>query len=124
MWKAMVYKELRETGWMALLALALGLWLVISLTGTSLAPSVFGFGRGYEIPFVGDEFLRLFAYISGALVIAVGFRQTATESARGTWQFLLHRPVERRRLIAAKLLTGARPRRVKASRIWLGMGNW
>lgn len=106
MWKAMVFKELRETGWMALLALALGLWLVISLTGTSLVP-YFGSGRGATIPFVGDGFYSYFAYLCAGLTIALGFRQTATESLRNTWQFLLHRPVDRRRLVVAKLLTGA-----------------
>jgi hypothetical protein len=106
MWKAMVFKELRETAWMAAIALALSLWVVVSAMGVALLPW-YSWGRNHAIPFVGDEFYGYYVLLAAALAVGLGFRQTATESARGTWLFLLHRPAGRGRLIAAKLVTGA-----------------
>ncbi len=48
-----------------------------------------------------------FCFVSIALAVALGLRQTAVESGRGTWLFLLHRPASLRQVLAAKLAVGA-----------------
>ena len=58
------------------------------------------------IPFVNDALCFWISIISGAVAIAVGFWQTTWESGRGTFQFLLHRPVNRGAIIGTKLLLG------------------
>ena len=107
MLKALLYKELRETGWITLLALAAYFVAAASCAGYPLLPI---FGRGWEvgeIPFLDGSFITAFCWISVAYTIALGFRQTAFESARGTWVFLLHRPASIRYLFAVKLAVGA-----------------
>lgn len=109
MWKALVYKELRETLWIAGLALAAYAYIVGSCTGASLIPAGFLFSRSYYrvvVPFVDDDFLATFVQISAALAICVGLRQSLGESRHGTWLFLLHRPVESWKVIAGKLAVG------------------
>ena len=59
-----------------------------------------------DVPFVDGNFLGFFIAFSAALAVVLGLRQTVVESHRGTWLFLLHRPVGMRRVIAAKLAVG------------------
>ncbi|MGA2034476.1 MAG: hypothetical protein ABSG68_19695 [Thermoguttaceae bacterium] len=106
MLKTLVRKELRETAWIALVALLAQLACVASYAGYSV------FAPGYvrnvtEIPFLDDEFVLSFCWISVALALALGLRQTVLESGRGTWLFLLHRPVSMWQVLAAKLAVGA-----------------
>jgi hypothetical protein len=104
MLRALAIKELRETGLVALAALALYACLVSSATGFRLLP-LFSTSGG-TIPFVGDAFLSSFVWISAGLAIALGFRQSVLESMQSTYLFLLHRPAPRWRLIAVKLAVG------------------
>lgn len=104
MWTAMLIKELRETLWIAALALLAYLAFVTGAMGLPLLPWPVAL-RG-EVPFAGGAFLYSFCLVSVPLVIALGFRQATAESVRGTWLFLLHRPAERWQLIAVKLATG------------------
>jgi len=107
MLKAMVSKELRETLWIAGLALLLFAYVVVGETGLSVLP--FAGYRPREsaaVPFVHDGFVSSFAWVAVGLAVALGFVQTAVESARGTWLFLLHRPVPRWHLVGVKLLVG------------------
>ena len=101
--RALFVKELRETLWIALVALALQVNFVAGLMGIRL-PLIAG--RTVETPFVSDTFLAMFAWVAVGLALALGYRQSVGESARGTYEFLLHRPASRERLIGAKLLTG------------------
>ena len=59
-----------------------------------------------EIPFLDGNFVSAFCFVSVALAVALGLRQTAVESRRGTWLFLLHRPASLWRVLAAKLAVG------------------
>jgi hypothetical protein len=59
-----------------------------------------------EVPFVGSEFDNAYACISCVFALALGFRQSAVESSRGTFLFLLHRPLTRDRIMVTKLATG------------------
>jgi len=105
MWKAVMYKELRETAGIAALGLLVYLYEVLGLMGLSASP--FSGGRRYYVPFLGSEFSSVFVYVSALLTIAVALRQTIGESMRGTWLFLFHRPVQRWKLMSLKLITGA-----------------
>ena len=103
MWKALAYKELRETLGLAAIAIVVYLLLVGSLTGLHTFPLNL---RSDEIPFAGTGFVGYFVFLSVVLVIGLGLRQTIGESVRGTWLFLMHRPVERWKLVALKLAIG------------------
>ena len=104
MQRALAIKELRETGWIALVALLLYVGYISSAMGIQLLPWV-GV-RGDQIPFVSDGLFTSFAVVTGLLAVALGFRQTVWESVMGTDKFLLHRPIGRSRQVGMKLLTG------------------
>lgn len=103
MYRAMIYKELRETAGLAALALAALFVLITAEMGMGILP-LLDSGRG-NVPFLGST--SFFVYVAVFFTIALGFRQTAWELWQGTFMFLLHRPVARERLILAKLLIGA-----------------
>jgi hypothetical protein len=105
-----VFKELRETIGIAVIALLVYLAGIMNLLGYPVLPfNYFDFlpraGSG-SIPFLDGQFRLWFLLVSVGFVIALGFRQTVGESVRGTWLLLLHRPLDRRRLIAVKLTVG------------------
>jgi len=105
MLRALMLKELRETAWIALVALAAHMAFVANCAGYR----VLVFWRttsSIEIPFLTSYFVPTFCLVSIALAVALGLRQTAFESGRGTWLFLLHRPASMRRVLAAKLVVG------------------
>jgi hypothetical protein len=104
MLKTLALKELRETIGLAAVALILSLGFVAGGMGVRLLP--FTSGRSGAIPFIDDPLLFPLGLIAGVLAVALGFRQTAWESAFGTDQFLLHRPVSRLEMVGMKLLVG------------------
>jgi hypothetical protein len=103
MWKALVYKELRETRGLAALALLAYLFLLYNLIALAVK---LGTIASSEIPFVGVGLEGVFIFISVLLATAVGLKQTIGESLGNTWLFLFHRPVERWKLVALKLAVG------------------
>jgi hypothetical protein len=106
MLKALMLKELRETGWIALVALAAHLAFAANAAGYAVLP-FWTRMTDLAIPFIDGGFVVSFCFVSAALAVALGLRQTAVESGRGTWLFLLHRPASMRRVLAAKLIVGA-----------------
>lgn len=104
MTRAMLFKELRETMWIALAGVAVHVYCVLALIGVDLL-TLRVVGRG-EMPFLRDNFLGTFAMVAVCVAAVLGLRQTVTESSRGTWLFLLQRPVSRRRLLTLKLGMG------------------
>ena len=109
--RAMIVKELRETWWIAGIALALQLLLVRGITSERLSHShgyspTGVFTSSTEIPFIGGGFTASFMMIAVLAALALGLRQTLAESASGTYQFLLHRPWRREKFILAKLAVG------------------
>jgi hypothetical protein len=105
MLKVMVRKELRETLGLAGIGLLAYLYFVTGEMGSPLVP---WFGRQQSgIPFVSGGFLTNFCLVSVPLAIALGLRQSAAESLRSTWLFLLHRPARRGKVIGLKLAVGA-----------------
>lgn len=105
--RALVRKELREVFGIAAAALGCYLALVASLMGAKVFDWVLRASTGTdEVPFTGNEFTLWFLLVSVVFAVALGFRQSAWESAQGTYLFLLHRPLSRDRIFLAKLLTG------------------
>ena len=105
--KALALKELREVSGIAAAALVGYLALVVSLMGAKVFHWVPGMPSGtHGVPFSGGEFANFFAWVSILFAVALGFRQSAWESARGTFLFLLHRPVSRRAIFLTKLAIG------------------
>lgn len=103
MHRALAIKELRETGWIALVAL----WLYACVSpakGIRLFPLAGSMND--QIPFVSDGVFSFFVMVAILLAVALGFRQSVWESVMGTDKFLLHRPISRTRLVGTKLLTG------------------
>jgi len=104
MLKTLAFKELRETIGIAALALILFANYVVDGMGVAVLP--LSAGGGSSLPFVSDPLLQFFAGIAVLLAVALGFRQSVWESAFGTDQFLLHRPVSREMLLGVKLAVG------------------
>jgi hypothetical protein len=103
--RALVRKELREVFGIAAAALGCYLALAANLMGAKVFDWVPGMPRGTrEVPFTGD--FELFSLISAVFAVALGFRQSAWESGRGTYLFLLHRPLSRDAIFLTKLATG------------------
>ena len=109
MLRAMVSKELRELLPVAAFAVVVYLWLGFGQPASPPWPlQVLPiWGRAEDFPFLSGEFLGSFAVVSGVFAVALGLRQTVSESARGTWLLLLHRPAGRCRLVGMKLVVGA-----------------
>lgn len=106
--KALAWKELREVLGITAIALAAYMMLVASLMGARVFDWFPGMPRGTEkSPFVGGEFTFFFTTVSVLFAVALGFRQSAWESSRGTYLFLLHRPVRREAIFQLKLAMGA-----------------
>jgi hypothetical protein len=105
--KALVFKELREIAGIAAIALVCYVALVANLMGAK----VFSFAPGIpdgteEIPFAGSDFSNLYSLVTYALAAVIAFRQSAVESSRGTFLFLLHRPLSRDAIVLTKLAAG------------------
>jgi ABC-type transport system involved in multi-copper enzyme maturation permease subunit len=105
--KALVFKELREVAPIAVIALACYLALVANLMGAKVFSFIPWMPDGtHEVPFVGTEFITIYTPISCLFAVALGFRQSAIEASRGTFLFLLHRPLSRNAIVLTKMATG------------------
>jgi hypothetical protein len=107
MWKALALKELRETFWIAGIAAIVLAYYLIYHTGYDIL-SMQASPIGGMVPFHNDWFLNggRFAMVAVILALAIGFRQSAWESVRGTYLFLVYRPISREQLFAVKLGVG------------------
>ncbi len=105
--KALAIKELREVLGITVAALGAYLALVASLMGARVFDWIPGMpGATSEVPFVGAQFTTFFLYVSLGFALALGFRQSAWESAKDTYLFLLHRPISRDAIFLTKLAVG------------------
>jgi hypothetical protein len=105
--RALALKELREVRGIAALALGGYLALVASLVGARVFDWLPGMPHGTEaVPFTGIDFEVIYTFFSVLFAVALGFRQSAWESARGTYLFLLHRPLRREAVFLTKLGVG------------------
>lgn len=108
MLKALAWKECRDLLPVAALALLVQFYLVF--TGTGIDTGILAFLRIGQptnaIPFATDSVSHLFFFVAGAAAVGLGLWQTMLESSRGTFQFLLHRPIRRETILASKLVVG------------------
>jgi hypothetical protein len=107
MTRALLYKEFRETLGIA----AVGLVALLGVAASSIGFPLLPFGwlsrpSGWQIPFVSDSFVSLFALVAAGLAVALGFRQSIGDFLGDAQLFLLHRPISRGRIYATKLLLG------------------
>jgi hypothetical protein len=108
MWKAISLKELRETMWIGGITAILLFYWMIHETGFDILWMNPVQWQG-QIPFHSDRFINaspVFTVIAACCALALGLRQTAWESMRGTYPFLLHRPISRRQLFGIKIAVG------------------
>ena len=103
MLKALVWKEFRELLPMVALALVAEFALVCSAMGMRLGLATMERG---EIPFIGTDLRSFVTHVPAIFAIVMALWQTWWESSRGTFLFLLHRPLPRSEIVAAKLLLG------------------
>jgi hypothetical protein len=122
----MAWKELREIAWIALAAVIV--YAVLAIVGyAAWGPEtwIIATGRSEEsVPFVTDSFVSDFWWLAMGLTVALGAVQPLTESIRGTWPFLLHRPATRRWVVAVKLLVGLSLYLVTGAAIILARAFW
>jgi hypothetical protein len=104
MLKALVIKELRESAGIAALAVLGLLFAYMDLTGSRLLSWQARNPMAY--PFLYDSLSFYLCVFVGGLAIALGLRQTVWETNQGTFFFLLHRPMNRNRVFASKLVVG------------------
>jgi ABC-type transport system involved in multi-copper enzyme maturation permease subunit len=105
--KALAFKELREVAGIALIALVCYGALASNLMGAKVFDWLTGMPQGTNgVPFVSGGFGELYTLVTVVFAAALGFRQSAVESARGTFLFLLHRPVSRDAIFRTKLVVG------------------
>jgi hypothetical protein len=103
MLRAIAIKELRETVGIAAIALLLYGAIVgyLVLEAISVGSNV-----QHVVPFVADSFVWNYSWISVALAIALGLRQSAWEGMRGTYLFLLHKPTLAPSIFRQKIVVG------------------
>ncbi len=123
--KALAFKELREILGITVGALGGYLALVLSLMGARVFDWVPGMPHGTQgVPFVSYGFMEFFGFVSILFSIALGFRQSIVESCRGTYLFMLHRPLARNTIFLTKLATGLGVLFVCASLPIVAYGVW
>jgi hypothetical protein len=122
--RALVVKELRESlPLVALLALAIA-YAQATLTGWTFNASTRAAGVSYQTPFVTTQFIPLMPIVCGAFAALLGLKQSAWEDVRGTYHYLLHKPLARRRITAVKLATGATLAMLAGAAMILIHGLW
>lgn len=109
MHRTLLWKEFRETWWLAGLLLAIWQCPLLERMGFSFEPGTFRFG--YQLVSVSNLFVSsrivesasLSGLVTGSLL---GLLQTLAEDWRGTWPFLLHRPAKRSVILRCKFALG------------------
>ncbi|MAG92423.1 MAG: hypothetical protein CMJ48_01545 [Planctomycetaceae bacterium] len=123
-----MWKELRETWWMGMVALvlfAIGIADVVNLGFNWVTMSLETSFRG-SLPFDGrNQFaFGYFLPIAAGMAIVLGLWQSLMEFVRGTWHFLINRPIERSRLVGNKLVAGLLLYFVTTAIPILGLACW
>ncbi|HEY4311005.1 MAG TPA: hypothetical protein VGN12_16255 [Pirellulales bacterium] len=106
----LVRKEAREL--LPLFALAALVQLVLLVSAMGWLPKTVNIvGEPTNIPFYNPladgDVIFLFIFVGFAFAVLCGLWQTLSELMRGTFHFLLHRPLARSRIFGVKLAVGA-----------------
>jgi hypothetical protein len=104
MLKSLARKEIHELLPLAAGGVLLQLYVVSAAMGMRLG--LIERNSIGDIPFVQDSMSGWFFFAAGGLALALGWWQTLLESTRGTFQFLLHRPLAREAIFGTKLAVG------------------
>lgn len=104
MHSAIIQKEIREIGWMGVIAMVMLGFTLSPLMGIDILNA--RIMSPQYIPFADSSFPQMLALVGGVLAAALGYWQTLGESLRKTWLYLLHRPISLKEIIAVKLATG------------------
>jgi hypothetical protein len=120
--RALIIKELRECAPVAAIAALLAAWVVWIFTGGAPLPG--GTGSVADVPFVTDSFSGPLLMVAGALAVGLGLKQTVLEDLLGTYRYLLHRPMVRRRVFVLKALVGLALVQAIGAAMILGYALW
>ncbi|MFV2068394.1 MAG: hypothetical protein ACC645_15600 [Pirellulales bacterium] len=104
MHRALIVKELRESAGITALAMLAMAFVLAGFTGFPILP--WQSSKITHYPFVIDGFSFFLWFVAGGFAILLAMKQTAWELGKGTFCFLLHRPVNRRTIFLTKLLVG------------------
>lgn len=100
----LIKKEIRENMIFMIIGFTLNIYLIISIVNSELSfMPYFYFTR--SIPILDYNFLNYFSIISFSFAAIIGFNQTIAEEVRGTYLFLLSKPLKRRTIFFIKALT-------------------
>jgi hypothetical protein len=108
MYRQLIIKELREIWWMGLVAFAILLMMLWDSVGLNLDFEHFtlAWAARDQVPFLKTDFGICATMTACCLAGAIALWQTLGESFRGTWVFLLHRPIPRRDIFLVKIAVG------------------
>ena len=102
--RTLVLKELRESlPIVAVAGLAIA-FILVQLCGLSFF-AFFGYG-GAMLPFIADAFWKWVAIIGIPFAIFLALKQTQWEEMKGTYRYLLFRPVDRKQFFLWKIIVG------------------
>jgi hypothetical protein len=103
--RALIVKELRESAVLATLAALGAAWVLANLWGTPIMPWDSRVATG--LPFLAGDFVEVALPVLGwGFAVLLAMKQTAWEEMKGTFRYLMYRPVERRRVAAIKMAIG------------------
>ncbi|TWT62078.1 hypothetical protein [Rubinisphaera italica] len=106
MWPlTLAYKEFRQLLPIQIVGFAIVLLTILGMCGINLL-YFFNSNSHAEIPFYNITTFQLLPVVGTLLAGTTGYWQTLSESMRGTWLFLWHRPVSRMRITLVKLVSG------------------
>ena len=114
MYRALAFKELRETAWIGALMFGTLLLVVLDQMGYISFRGLLFLSENqkqqpfspHKIPFIHNNLQVGVAIVAAAGATALGFWQMLGESVRGTWLFLLHRPIPRANVVLTKIAAG------------------
>jgi hypothetical protein len=103
--RALIVKELRESAGLVAVAALVAAWVLCNLRGVAIPP--FNSREAVDFPFVTDQmFYTAIAIVGGGLGGILALKQSAWEEMKGTFRYLLYRPIERRRVMLMKMAVG------------------
>ncbi len=108
MYRALVFKELRELWWTGAVAFLVMGTVVWSEIGPSIDLETLAAIRHdiTQVPFRSDDMQLAVTGVACGLAVALGVWQTLGESVRGTWRFLRARPIPFTHLLLIKMASG------------------
>jgi len=108
MYRALLFKELREVWWTGAIASVILCCVVANEVGLSLDVETYRptLPSYVIVPFQTDGMESSVTVVSAALAVVLGLWQTLGESVRGTWRYLRHRPIRFSMLLLTKMATG------------------